>query len=48
MAIFGKKKASADELLRAFTEAMDAMSNDEYGDFIDRNAEMLGELEEAV
>lgn len=48
MAIFGKKKASADELLKALTEAMDAMSDDEYNDFIDRNAEMFGELEEAV
>lgn len=48
MAIFGKKKASADELLKALTEAMDAMSDDEYDDFIDRNAEMFGELEEAV
>ena len=48
MAIFGKKKASADELLKALTEAMDAMSDEEYNEFIDRNAEMFGELEEAV
>lgn len=44
MAIFGKKKASADELLKALTEAMDAMSDDEYDEFIDRNAEMFGEV----
>ena len=44
MAIFGKKKASADELLKALTEAKDVMSDDEYDDFIDRNAEMFGEV----
>lgn len=48
MAIFEKKKANADELLKALIKAMDAMSDEEYDDFIGRNAKLFGELEEAA
>lgn len=48
MAIFGKKKADASELLRALVELMDAMSEDEYNDFIDKNADIFGELKEVA
>lgn len=48
MAIFGKKKADASELLRALVESMEAMSNDEYNDFIDKNADIFEELKEVA
>ena len=48
MAIFGKKKDDADELLKRLVGMMDEMSDEEYDAFVGRNSNLFGEIAEAA